>query len=177
MAKRNETINARQRKSKSATNHDKASNLDSKLQGRVRDLEDKLSKGKFAKEIKISFDTIAKSDAKAFGVFIANATNRRVIQLWTEAWKPDQILKRRIVTATKYWEGNSLPEEKESENMISIDVHENIFVARGFKTLLSTTKNLKFLQLVGIKFSQESWDQLGHGIGNNNSLYKVAINR
>ena len=177
MALRNENNIAKKRKSKSANHSNTIANLDSKLQGRVRDLESKLTKGKFSKEIRVSFDSIAKSDAKAFGYFIANAITRKVIQLWTEAWKLDQIFKKRIIKATKYWEDSPIPEEKASENMISIDINENIFVARGFKALLATTKSLRLLHLVGIKFAQESWVQLGDGIGNNHSLYKIAINR
>lgn len=177
MARRSDNNSVQKRKSKSANHRDYIAQLDSKLQSRVRDLEDKLSKGKFAKEIRISFDTIAKSDSKAFGYFVSNATNRSVIQLWTEAWKLDQIFKKKIIKATKYWEGNPLPEERASENMISLDIYENIFVAKGFKTLLTATKSLRLLHLVGIKFSQDSWEYLNEGISNNYSLYKISINR
>lgn len=177
MARRSQSSSLKQRKSKSANNYDYIANLDSKMQGRVRDLEDSFSKGKFTKEIRISFDSIAKSDSKAFGYFISNATSRTVIQFWTEAWKLDQIFKKKIIKGTKYWEISPIPEEKASENMISIDVYENIFVAKGFKTLLTATKSLRLLHLVGIKFSQESWEYLNEGLNNNHSLYKVAINR
>ena len=61
--------------------------------------------------------------------------------------------------------------------MMSIDVLETINIAKGFKTLLWTTKHLRFLHLVGIKFSQDAWEQLGDGLLNNKSLYKISINR
>lgn len=61
--------------------------------------------------------------------------------------------------------------------MISSDIYENVIVMRGFKVLLAETKKLRFLHLVGMRFSLESWNLLGEGIESNKSLYKVAINR
>lgn len=82
-----------------------------------------------------------------------------------------------MIKATKHLEHFILPDEKPSENMISLDTLETVHIAKGFKALLCTTKHLRFIQLVGIRFSQEAWQELGDGMTNNKSLYKLSINR
>ena len=100
-----------------------------------------------------------------------------MVQLWTDACKLDQIFKTKIKKATKEGDGFLGPENKLGQNTISYDTHENIFVIRGLRLLLNTTRNLRLLHLVGIKISQEGWDALGDGLKNNKSLYKLSINR
>ena len=177
MSKAKSSLSSKKRKAKSAPRKDTAENSESKVQSRVRELEDKLSKGKSPKEIRISIDLIAKSDSKAFCCLLANSKKRVVIQLWTESWKLDEIFKKKMIKASKHLEHFILPDEKPSENMLSLDLFETINVAKGFKALLCLTKSLRFLHLVGIRFSQEAWEQLGDGITNNKSLYKLSINR
>lgn len=85
MSKSKSPLTRKKRKAMSAPRPDNTENVESKMHSRVRELEDKLSKGKSPKEIKISVDSIAKSDSKAFCCLLTNSTKRVVIQLWTES--------------------------------------------------------------------------------------------
>lgn len=47
----------------------------------------------------------------------------------------------------------------------------------GMRTCLNATTSLRFMQLIGLKFSLEGWSILADGLEQNSSLYKIAINR
>lgn len=99
-------------------------------QSRINELNEKVSKGS-KKEIRISFDSFTKSDAKAFGQLLIKSRNRTVIQLWTDKFKIGKFLKGKILKATKEHETPIKPDEKSMNNSLSCDVNENIFVIKG----------------------------------------------
>ena len=104
MAKGKNVSTSKKRKAKSAPRNENSSNIDQKIYSRMRELEDKITKGKSPKVLKTSIDLIAKSDSRPFGYLLSNSIKRVVIQLWTESFKLDEIFKKKILKATKHWE-------------------------------------------------------------------------
>jgi hypothetical protein len=155
---------------------DKSKHSDLALKNRINDLHGKISKGK-KHEIRISFDSIAKSDSKAFGILLSSLKQYKVLQLWTDNVKMDQIFKQKVIKATREFESPLGPDKKSAQNTISTDTNENIFVLKGVKSMLSNSRCLRLLHFVNLKLSPEGWQNLADGISNNSTLYKIAINQ
>jgi hypothetical protein len=128
-------------------------------------------------EIRVSFDSFSKSDAKPFGQLLTTSCDRTVIQIWTDNCKIEQIMKLKNIKATKEYETPIGPDEKAVKNNLACDTNENIFVIRGLRSHLQSTRNLRLLHFVNLRLSHDGWNTLSNGITENKSLYKFALNQ